>query len=206
MNFYDSEYLIQNYDISYRLFIRIAYFYFFLSIVIVHSILYSFIDEELSNNNFTFIYSFNINLMIFINCGYLFLILFYVVNFTNFINQAFMQFVYFLFIITEFILKACCALLNTTVLLEPEFQFFTFYIWNLFLILNIYTSYTIYRNNKKKKIIPGKKHITNNLCSICLDKNTDWILPCRHSYHFNCFKNWYNINKSCPYCRKKFYT
>ena len=207
MNFYDSEHLIQNHDISYRLFIRIVYFYFLLSIIIIHSILYSFIEEEFNyTGNFTFIYSYNINLMIFINCGYLFLVFFYFVNFTNLINNTIIQLIYYLFNLTEFILKTICTIINSFVILEPEFQFFTFYIWNLFLILNIYSSFTIYKYNKRKITIPGKKNKTNELCPICFDNNTDWILPCNHIYHYRCFKEWYYINKSCPYCRRNFNT
>jgi hypothetical protein len=57
------------------------------------------------------------------------------------------------------------------------------------------------------KLLPSQTVITNDSCSICLDKfsKTDLIriLNCSHKYHINCIDTWltlYNLN--CPYCRK----
>ena len=207
MNFYDSELLLENNDISYRLFIRIAYFYFLLSIVIIQSLLYYFMKNEIDYyNNYPFIYSYNISLMISINLGYIFLFFFACINFSLFFNRTIVRCLYLFFNFTDIVLKTFGTIINTFVLLEPEFQFITFYLWNIFLIMNIYSNYTIYKLHKRKNKMPGKNNISLNTCPICLDNNSNWILPCNHQYHYICFKEWYNINKSCPYCRRNFNT
>lgn len=51
-----------------------------------------------------------------------------------------------------------------------------------------------------------------HICSICYDnisdKNKDKEiiqLECNHKFHKDCFKKWFSINQSCPYCRKELY-
>ena len=42
-------------------------------------------------------------------------------------------------------------------------------------------------------------------CTICYDEtNTNVILHCGHSFHFECIIKWFNTKKSCPFCRTKF--
>ena len=205
MNFYDSELLLQNNDISYPLFIRIAYFYFLLSIVIVQSLLYYFMKNDIDYyNNYPFIYSYNISLMILINVGYIFLFFFSCINLNFILNRTVIRCLYLLFNLTDIVLKTLGTIINTFVLLEPEFQFITFYLWNIFLIMNIYSNYTIYKLHKIKNKIPGENKTSLIMCPICLDNNSNWILPCNHQYHYICFKEWYTINKNCPYCRRNY--
>ena len=64
--------------------------------------------------------------------------------------------------------------------------------------------------NTVNQILPtiefNNKGIIDEECSICLDKNElEWIsLPCEHKFHQDCLKNWFNVNSSCPICRKTF--
>lgn len=43
------------------------------------------------------------------------------------------------------------------------------------------------------------------ICSICLDeiKLGEEIskMPCKHLFHINCCKSWFDINPTCPICR-----
>lgn len=53
----------------------------------------------------------------------------------------------------------------------------------------------------------------NNRCIICLGDlrctmkgnslpEKTLLLNCNHIFHLNCFRQWYEISGSCPYCRK----
>jgi hypothetical protein len=55
---------------------------------------------------------------------------------------------------------------------------------------------------RSKSIINKIDNIDED-CVICLDKEGDWCeySICHHKFHINCFKSWYEINKSCPICR-----
>ena len=45
----------------------------------------------------------------------------------------------------------------------------------------------------------------NDKCSICLSPIYKKIITtCNHSYCFHCIKNWLEIKKNCPICRKNF--
>ena len=43
----------------------------------------------------------------------------------------------------------------------------------------------------------------NNLCTICLDENTENLveLTCSHKFHLNCIEEWYKRKNTCPNCR-----
>ena len=42
-------------------------------------------------------------------------------------------------------------------------------------------------------------------CIICYEKSVDTIYEtdCKHLFHVGCLKKWYDIKKSCPYCRRE---
>lgn len=46
---------------------------------------------------------------------------------------------------------------------------------------------------------------TDKECVICLgnieNKENSIILSCNHIFHYDCFKNWYSKNTTCPLCR-----
>ena len=122
----------------------------------------------------------------------------------NITYQPYIKLLVYIVNISDFILKGIGTLVNTSVILEPEFQFITFYLWNFILIINVYFSFLL--NQKKIKYtqqirVPGTNFISENICPICLEKNINWKLPCNHSFHFECINKWHKINKSCPNCR-----
>jgi hypothetical protein len=48
----------------------------------------------------------------------------------------------------------------------------------------------------------------DNPCSVCLLTFAKGdvvlqLLPCLHLFHKNCVKNWWERQKSCPFCREK---
>ncbi|ESO11559.1 hypothetical protein HELRODRAFT_71299 [Helobdella robusta] len=47
----------------------------------------------------------------------------------------------------------------------------------------------------------------DNCCRICLEdfQNKSFVseLKCRHSFHFDCIKEWFNGKSSCPTCRSE---
>ena len=90
---------------------------------------------------------------------------------------------------------------------NPDSSYFSFYLWNIclfFLInLNYYLNITLHCMNNK---LPGYKIRSNKICPICLEEGCNWSLPCKHYYHKKCIKKWFDFNKSCPYCRKFYFT
>ena len=47
----------------------------------------------------------------------------------------------------------------------------------------------------------------NSFCTICVEffspESEISLTPCGHFFHSTCIKNWLEIRKSCPQCRKK---
>jgi len=41
----------------------------------------------------------------------------------------------------------------------------------------------------------------DNICKICEDKIANITTHCNHKFCSDCLNNWYQINKTCPYCR-----
>ena len=45
-------------------------------------------------------------------------------------------------------------------------------------------------------------------CPICLEdfklNEKALLLPCTHHFHYECVKEWFKKQKSCPYCTKKY--
>jgi hypothetical protein len=39
-----------------------------------------------------------------------------------------------------------------------------------------------------------------NICSICLEENTNYTTECGHVFHKDCIDKWKHYN-TCPYCR-----
>lgn len=53
----------------------------------------------------------------------------------------------------------------------------------------------------------------DNMCSICLENNTDvYLTPCGHTFHKHCILMWTDFNyrhnrrKTCPMCKVEKYT
>ena len=63
---------------------------------------------------------------------------------------------------------------------------------------------------KRSKVYPLKfvtpdKIFFNDICSICLDELTSFIvLPCGHCFHNKCISEWIYKNMTCPECRVEF--
>jgi hypothetical protein len=46
----------------------------------------------------------------------------------------------------------------------------------------------------------------NDVCAICLESDSEsklnFTLPCNHSFHLNCIKQWLDHKGNCPLCRE----
>ena len=202
MNNTSDLYLNPVQDISYRLLLRICYSYFMLSNFILQYYIF-YISSQNFNSDFNVIYSYNYYLIFFINSSYL---LYFFINITEYLNSTVTKILNTVINLLDLTLRSIGTILNSTVIFEPEFFFFTFYMWNILLIFNIYILLLVTKekfNFPQEKKIPGKKIKSNDICSICLENKSDWILPCQHTYHFNCINQWYFNKKTCPYCRSK---
>ena len=94
---------------------------------------------------------------------------------------------------------------------DPAFLFvgvstlFCYYFCSILfdILIDKYKRYKI----ETKLLLPiNIKDIKENKCSICLEEyieNNNIIkLNCEHQYHKECIKEWLNINRNCPQCRK----
>lgn len=58
---------------------------------------------------------------------------------------------------------------------------------------------------KKIPIKTVTKTSTNSMCAICLkayEKGQKvFFLPCKHNFHIECIKPWFEKNHICPNCR-----
>ena len=145
----------------------------------------------------------NINLIIFINICYFSIFISNFINLNRFISRYFLNFIYYSLIVTDFILKLGVTILNLFAMLEPEFQFLTFYVWNIFLIINISLSYVYNKVKIYKNRLPGYKIEHKDMCLICLETDSDWKLPCNHIFCIDCINKWYTCKNTCPCCRQK---
>ena len=60
------------------------------------------------------------------------------------------------------------------------------------------------KNTLKTCCLPFNNMLSIEDCSICMEKitpSTGGHLPCKHGFHNGCITKWFNIKKSCPYCR-----
>mgnify|MGYP001368122427 CR=1 FL=1 len=50
------------------------------------------------------------------------------------------------------------------------------------------------------------KNDIKEICTICFDKINDngFFLNCKHQFHYNCIKKWFNSCQTCPLCKKKY--
>jgi|SaaInlStandDraft_5_1057022.scaffolds.fasta_scaffold35970_2 hypothetical protein len=199
MNFYNSEINLTNNNI---MLLRYIHFTLILFTLFLH---FSFSPPIIldQNHNFDFIYAYNINLIIFINLCYFLVFLSNFISLDRIINRHFLKFIYYTLIVTDFIFKSLTAILNTFAMFEPEFQFLTFYIWNIFLIINVGLSYVYNRFKIYKNKLPGYSINNSDICSICLEPESNWKLPCNHIFHNKCIDKWCICNNTCPYCRQK---
>ncbi len=207
MNYNDSDSLILTNDLSFRMMVRIGYMYFFIASFFIQLNM-GYLSFNNVNHRFSHIYNHNFNLIVFINVLYLGTIILSYINANSPDSETYLKLIINFISLTDIILKGLCTVINSTVMAEPEFQFISFYLWNVVLLINIYLSYLLnLASEKQKKNIPKlpgiklDKESKENLCSICLENNSDWKLPCGHTYHYTCCQKWYEVNKSCPYCR-----
>lgn len=202
---YSNLYINPRNDIIYRMIIRTLYLYFFIINIIIHYYISQFCLLNI-NTNFHLIYTYNYYLIYFINTSYLFYIMITIINISNYCNQNFINIIVFMIQLIDIILKSVGTILNSSVIIEPEFQFLTFYIWNLCIILNICLSSLFNKliYIQEKPSLPGKSVEINQECSICLQSNANWKLPCNHTFHYDCINKWFLCNRTCPYCRCKF--
>ena len=64
-----------------------------------------------------------------------------------------------------------------------------------------------YYNNYKKSKIKSIKITELNLCSICLEDNTNeayFICNNKHYFHKDCLSEWTKNKNNCPLCRQNF--
>ena len=62
-----------------------------------------------------------------------------------------------------------------------------------------------YEFNNLDSVILDESVLISKDCSICLDRlqlsNNLIILKCKHIYHKNCIREWFNQSTKCPICR-----
>ena len=192
-------------DISYRMIMRTIYLYCFIFNLIIQYYISQIYLLDI-NTNFNLVHTYNYYLIYFINTSHLVYIILTITNISNFINQSFISSIVFIIQLTDIILKCIGSIINSSVMIEPEFQFITFYVWNLCIILNICLSLLFNKLDsiQIKPSLPGKSVKIMEDCSICLQNNTNWKLPCNHTFHYDCINKWFLCNRTCPYCRCKF--
>ncbi len=69
----------------------------------------------------------------------------------------------------------------------------------------VLSKYRVYPIKFQKSDIEYK----SNVCIICLDEfkeesQNKVILPCGHTYHYECILSWFEKKMHCPYCQKKY--
>ena len=177
-----------------RIFRRAIYVNYFILNTIIHVYIYYFLPNIRVPYYFyyLFIFFYFLNFFIFI-----------IASFDNrviFFNQTFILILVHLYNFLKGIIN---------IFFEIEIQISIFFLVNLFLIFNFIYS-LVFRNDDYGHLsqsnyfqqIPGKLSLSNNTCSICLENNSDWIVDCKHHFHKKCLKKWFQLNKTCPYCRK----
>ena len=130
---YSNLYIDPRNDISYRMIMRTIYLYCFIFNIIIQYYISQIYLLNI-NTSFHLVYTYNYYLIYFINTSHLLYIILTIINVSNCINQSFINIIVFMMQLIDIILK---SILNSSVITEPEFQFLTFYIWNLCIILNI---------------------------------------------------------------------
>lgn len=174
---------------------RAVYINYFILNSIIHIYIFYFLPNIRLSNYFyyltSFFYFFNFfifiiasfdNQIIFFNQTVI-LVLVHIFNFIKEINKILFE-------------------LNKDYFFEIEIQISIFFLINLFLITNFFYSLLFSSEYNYFQLIPGKFYLSNNVCCICLDNNSDWLIDCKHHFHKKCLKKWYQLNKTCPYCRK----
>lgn len=64
---------------------------------------------------------------------------------------------------------------------------------------SIYTKFS--KDKKNNEVISY-----NDNCLICFELPDQWntlITPCSHKFCQICFQNWFQINQTCPICKKE---
>ena len=181
-----------------RIFRRSIYLNYVLINTFIHIYVMYFLPNNLSSR-FNYIYYFNISVFIVAS----------LFNQVLFINQTILLILFQVYGIFQKSLEAIFNFNNRYIILEIDFHFTMFYLINLCIVINFMLCYLVNNINNLKEFniifdnIPGKSVYSEKMCSICLEKNSNWLLDCNHYFHYKCLKNWYKINKTCPYCRAK---
>lgn len=84
--------------------------------------------------------------------------------------------------------------------IDPDINDYLKFLWSYPLPPNIH---------KSIKIIKKIYNIENMICSVCCEKYENCVnivvLLCGHDFHQTCINKWfYEYNKICPLCRRKY--
>jgi len=190
--------MINQYDLHYiypRMFIRTLIIYVFIfSLFLQNNII------QIINSNLEYQLINNVNNLLIASSNVLFFLLPFIIFFdlSSFILMNLVS-------AFDFTLRCFCLTLNMNVIFNPSFCYLSFHLWNTSIMLTIIFNYYLYKTynylciNEK---IPGKFISSNERCPICLNNKSNWKLPCNHTFHLNCIKNWFQISQTCPCCRK----
>tara|TARA_B110000483_G_C18203420_1_gene546371 strand:- start:2827 stop:4647 length:1821 start_codon:yes stop_codon:yes gene_type:complete len=87
-----------------------------------------------------------------------------------------------------------CIKSNITIVewIKSIYNHYSYTVYN-----DIILEYTINLYYTKQKNI-----FINEICSICLTKNSNCITTCNHMFCYDCINMWYLKNNTCPICRK----
>lgn len=182
-------------DLHFRMIARTTLLYMYMFTIILESNIAYIVD-----NNMEYEYIKRINMTIITLTNYSFFIIPLIIFFkldSILINTI---------SLTDLIIRSLCFSMNCSVMMNPDFSYFSFYLWNICLFFLITCNYYLnvtYRYVVRKNF-PGYQIKSDKVCPICFNDNCNWSLPCKHCYHKNCIQKWFQFNKSCPNCRKAF--
>ena len=182
-------------DLHFRMMVRSTLLFIYLFTFILENNIGYIIDQ---NEEYQYIKTINLTIIILTNCS--FFIIPIIIYFS--LDRILINIISLI----DLIIRSLCFSMNCSVIFNPDFTYFSFYLWNICLFLligcNYYLNVTYHYivNNK----LPGYQVKTNKACPICFENNSNWTLPCNHCFHKKCIQKWFQFNKTCPNCRKEF--